>query len=240
VTYVNVLVPRPGYGIEDLKKKATHENAEIHRFRNGILKEIIPVTNAALGLYDVELPREVMEPDILHARWRAISIEKTVPKGYLADGQNPFKQIIGRYVHSVRYASMSEICDYIILDGRHLPNTRESRLFVEYIVKDMHRNTFLLMSGDEYKVGRELPTGNSLIPLKVGYNPNMLEIWEFTEYNGKVTTDKLVKYMIEKIGWIESVGELREYLNAMLEKGYLERVDPEHYSVKRHIEPYGG
>jgi len=40
MSYVNVLVPRPGYGIEDLKKKATHENAEIHRFRNGILKEI--------------------------------------------------------------------------------------------------------------------------------------------------------------------------------------------------------
>jgi len=49
MSYVNVLVPRPGYGIEDLKKKATHENAEIHRFRNGILKEIGCTMSSFLG-----------------------------------------------------------------------------------------------------------------------------------------------------------------------------------------------
>ena len=244
------IMPKPGYTPEDLIREGVNS-------KNAVIVKIGPLGNV--------VEEHVYTPNN-EARWnakphpslyrasvlyelggRTITLKGAMFEGYLADGVNPFMQLIWLTVTDRGKATPDDIVEYLIRDKKFLRDTEKNRKWLKGLIKYMRDQGYLDMEEGGLKKGdRELPIGHNRIPVKDGYNPILREMATLARRFGVLTKGNFADYMIKDLGWVgrdpvtgmraEKVLEM--YIRALIKMGVIREVGAEKYEFVRSLERY--
>jgi len=226
------IMPKPGYIVEDLVANGMNiHNTMIAKLKDGVIVEMHPYTQANVVRYSAVLHPVFFKTKYLAERARLISLSGAVFSGYLADGWNPFKQLIYLTVNDRGAATPKEIVNYIINDRRLMKDTKSNYDYLYKLLAYLREQGFLNMTREGYIVvgSRKPPLGTNRIMIEDGYNPILYQIMKFVEGHGRAKRSEIARYMIEDLGWIEYDPVLKMdaedmldlYLFYLLKEGYI-------------------
>ena len=208
----------------------------------------IPYSHSLSEAVKAKLSEDFTVTDFFRMGSEIIPIDKQAPFGYLYIGENPHYQLIQQIVGKEKKVTEGALMRMYIESERYLPNTKSGRKYFQEILKKMRSYGYLLVeiekNGREiikwYKVGRGVRTKNKVImQAKPGYDPVVIKIWNFLKDSSKIPTfDTIRNYIINRIGWLETIDELRGYLIYMQKKGYVIE-DRGYYRINKPVLPFG-
>jgi len=238
--------PKPGYGPEDIVLNGlTAENAQIVKYEYGLPVEIHPFSQSNIDRYNAKPhPVLVREKGLFEREGRLITLQAVMFEGFLADGWNPFKQLICIHVTDRGGATKEDILSSIL--GRYLADTKSNKEYISSLVDYLSREGWLNAKMGYYVMGdRKMPIGKNRIAIREGYNPILDQIVKMIEA-GRSTRSILSDYMIRDIGWIQYDPVLKQpaerlldgYLSFLLRKGYIRMVGRNRYEVVKPLDRY--
>jgi len=221
--------PDIGHSREDMFKNL-YRNAVITVKRYGV-KVRHPFTQALARAVDAKLSEKLTKTDYVIMGSEIIPVESQIPQGYLYMGDNPHYQLIQQIVGQEKKITESALMRVYLESERYLPNTESGRKYFMELLKKMHSYGYLLVEIEKQgkdmirwlKPGRAVRTKNKRIMIaKPGYDPIVVKLWDFLRDSPEsVTFDNIRNYIINRIGWLETLDELKRYLNYMISKGYV-------------------
>ena len=208
----------------------------------------IPYSHSLSEAVKAKLSEDFTVTDFFRMGSEIIPIDKQAPFGYLYIGENPHYQLIQQIVGKEKKVTEGALMRMYIESERYLPNTKSGRKYFQEILKKMRSYGYLLVEIEKegrelikwYKVGRAVRTKNKVImQAKAGYDPVVVKIWKFLKDSSKMLTfDNIRNYIINRIGWLETLDELRGYLIYMKNKGYIVE-DKGYYRINKPVLPFG-
>ena len=208
----------------------------------------IPYTHSCAEAVNARLSEDFTVTDFFRMGSEIIPIDKQAPFGYLYIGENPHYQLIQQIVGKEKKITEGALMKIYIESERYLPNTKSGRKYFKTLLDKMRSYGYLLVEIEKegrnvikwYKVGRAVRTKNKVImKAKAGYDPVVLKIWNFIKDSSRpVTFDNIRNYIINRIGWLETLDELLAYLKYMRKKGYIS-YDIGYYKVEKPVLPFG-
>jgi len=233
------LKPKEGYHIASMViEGANIDNSVIAVVdsRTGIEVAEIPVTETTLNLLNPELPNVKFE--LLHSDGVIREMPISWKEDVLYGGSNPFDQIIVKIVKESGKITEDEVITKIIKDYALCEDTKENREKLRERIKWLRDNGYLNLKFGYLELGvAKLPRNEIRIPLEVGYNPIIKRMFEIVEAYGSVEIRKLELYMVYELKWCTS-DEFKQYLDLMLRKGWLRKVNDFEVTTDKPIEPY--
>ena len=233
-----LIVPKEGYSYHDLAKDGfDFKNAKIVRIRHGIVVEEMPYTPLNAERWKAKPHPDLFRAMTVHEKHRSITLPAPLLEGTLADGMDPFLQLIWLVVRERRGVLPEDIVNSIA--GKYCKNTRKNREILEKYIEYMRRQGYLNLVGEIVVLGdRDLPIGNNRIFIEEGYNPIEYEIWRFCKR--RPSRGDISRYMISAIRWIArdpvtgmgAEKKLDMYLKAMEREGLIRREDGKYRVLK--------
>ena len=133
---------------------------------------------------------------------RMVTLEPRIFAGFLADGWNPFKQLVCLYVLDRGAASKQDIISYIIEVKKYLKDTKHNRWWLSELIEYLRSQGWINYRHGYYVIGdRRMPIGHSRIAIKEGYNPILYEIMNSLKIKGSKAD--LSDYIIGHLSWVE-------------------------------------
>jgi hypothetical protein len=244
------IVPKPGYTVDDVLFQGLNpENAIIVAYTvEGAVKEVHRYNHENVERYKPELhPQFHRARKMFELYGRMITLDTGMFEGYLADGWNPFKQIICTSVE-VKGMSKEDIIDLVIKRRKFLANTENNRWWLSELVEYLTAQGWLHKVFGRYIRGdRKMPIGQQRFAVKDGYNPILYQIMVRVESQPEgITRTEIADYMIRDLGWIEhdpitrlsAEEQLDIYLNYLKEKGYIKEIAKGRFAFVKPLEKY--
>jgi len=240
MTYI--IVPKPGYSVSDLMMEGFNiKNARIVKKVGGIIVEEHPYTENNFKRYKPLPPPGYSSKEILFVGERGYALGKHYLGEYLYSGWNPYKQAIALSVEERKEMTEDEILDVIFLDLKWLKRNQKNEQLMVRLIDAMSKAGYLNYRLGVYTRGdRKLPLDDSVIPLKKGVEPIVMEIWDFISMKENRTASfrEIYTHMVKDLNWIqtdevfgEAKKQVRGYLDKMVAKGYLKDVGQDMFTT---------
>jgi len=246
------IMPKLGYTVEDLVAKGMNiHNTMIAKIKDGVIVETHLYTPSNVARYSAKFHPMFFKTKYLGEKGgRLVSLSGVVFSGYLADGWNPFKQLIYLTVNDRGAAYTDEIVNYIIKDRKLMRDNKKNYEYLYKLIAYMREQGFLNMTREGFLVigSRKPPLGSNRIPIEDGYNPILYQIMRFIESSGRAKKSDIAKYMIEDLGWIEYDPILQKdaeqvldlYLTYLLKEDYIKEETNGIFVVKKPLRSLSG
>ena len=165
-------------------------------------------------------------------------LKKPLPDDMLTAKTNPFIQIIYKIVKRGGITSKEDIVRSLVNEERVFSIADKTAIqTVEGILDYMNSEEFYLLKHEgKLKIGFELPKTYHLVEYKRGYDPFEYHIMQFAENRGMVSRDELYGYIIEYLGWLKTPTKVDMYIDRLIEKGYLKKIQRNYFQYIRPLE----
>jgi len=206
-----------------------------------------PFTQISAEVLNVKLDEEATVTDYIIYGKEIIEYPKQQEFGELFDGINPHYQLVQQLLRDHSRVSEKALIKLYTQKHRFLPNNSSGVEYFKEILGRMRSQGYLLIEIEKeglskiiwYKIGRSIKTRNKRrLEAKEGYDPVMLAIYDFLDnFVEGATFNEILRYMVNGIGWLDTISELEEYLNLMITLDYIEEINGL-YRVKNPIKPF--
>jgi len=238
-----ILTNQPGYDLRDAIENPNFEKSVIVVLDNsGVEIDRIPVTPLTLHMYEPEPDPRYQKPQKIVTTSGEIEIPTFIPDDMVATGENPFVQIIYRFVRRRDGASLEDITRHVTQERRILPNNDYGIRRVESIVTEMNKGAvlggLLVKKGNIYMPGVPLRTGRELIRLYSGYDPFEYQIMRYIENRGTASREEIHSFIMDGLKWARNSKLVEFYIKKLLKQGNIKRISKNWFGYVKSLEPF--
>lgn len=217
-----------------------HCAVEAANYNDSIILEIdtdghiighLPFLNDTEYMYKPDPDPEYNRPQKIVTAEGEVEIPVMVPEGKIAVGENPFIQIIYRFVKRTGVATENDIIRHIMTEKRYLPKDRYGiKRIRKYIAQMCVAKTqrekeqgfgvlggLLVKQEAGYSVGLPLQTGRHLLDIYTGYDPFEYHLARYIENKGVVSRDELHRLMLDRMKLARKGSTVEYYIQKLLQ-----------------------
>ena len=237
------LTNKVGYPLQDAIENPTFENSVIVVMDNsGVEIERIPVTPLTLYLYDPQPDPHYHKPMKIVTVSGEIEIPQMIPEDSVTTGENPFVQLVYRFVKKRQSANIEDIIRHITKEKKVLPENDYGISRVQSTVAEMHNGNvlggLLVKRGNTYMAGVKLKTGRQFVKLYSGYDPFEYQIIHNIENKGLSSRDEIHRLIMDELKWARNSKLVEFYIKKLLKQGNIRRIDKDWFEYKQSLEPF--
>jgi len=237
---------RLGYSLDDAIERSSSENAEIIKYEGGLRKEYIEYNALTQHMYNPKIDQRYFRRKKIVMRAGEEVMDKETPPDMLTAGVNPFVQIIYKVVQRGGITSFEDIVRALLNEERVLPSGDERSIkIIEGIIDYMNKGEkgeggdyYLLLHKGKLKTGFEIPKSYHLVEYKRGYDPFEYQIMDITEGKGLIKRSEIYAYITEYLEWLKSLSKVDMYIQRLVDKGNLKKVQDNYFRYVRPLESY--
>jgi hypothetical protein len=226
-----VLTNKPGADLHYAVEASNWNDSTILEIdSDGTIIGHLPVLPDTEYMYKPESDPEYNRPQKIVTAEGEIEIPVMVPEGKLAVGENPFIQIIYRYVKRTGVTKEEDIIRHIMTEKRYMPKNRYGIKRIQKYINQMctamtpkeKEKGFGVLGGllirreGGYSVGLSLGTGRHLVDIFTGYDPFEYHIARYIENKGIVSRDEIHRLMMDRMRWARHGTTVEYYINKLL------------------------
>lgn len=226
-----VLTNKPGADLHYAVEAANYNDSVILEVdSDGHIIGHLPVLPDTEYMYKPEPDPEYNRPQKIVTAEGEVEIPVMVPEGKIASGENPFIQLIYRYVKRTGVATEEDIIRYIMTEKRFLPKDRYGMKRIRKYISQMcvartqrekdegfgALGGLLVKQEGGYAVGLPLQTGRHLLDVFTGYDPFEYHMARYVENKGVVSRDELHRLMLDRMKLARKGSTVEYYINKML------------------------
>lgn len=234
------LTNKPGCDLVNSVENPDYDHSNIMEVdSDGTIIGNLPFLSDTEYMYEPEPDPRYSKPQVVVTAEGEIEIPILIPEDKVATGENPFIQLIYRYVKKMGNASAEDIIRHITQEKAFLPADEHGIRRVQSYIKVMHKGLLsglLLMQKDTYAVGLKLETGRQLIDIKIGFDPFEYQIMLKAENSGIVSRDELHRLFIDRFKWARTTKTVEFYIKKLLKQKNLRRINENFYEFKHPLE----
>lgn len=172
-----------------------------------------------------------------------VEIPRIIPEDKLTTGENPFVQLIYRYVKRAGGATEEDIIRYMVKEKRVIRADKRGLSRLRGYVAEMHKGKtlggLLLIQDQRFVVGLKISLGRHLLDFVTGYDPFEYHIMKFAENSGVVSRDEIHRYLIDRLKWARTGKVVEFYIDKLLRESCLKFVGKNWFEYRRHPEMIG-
>ncbi len=229
---------RPGFSLDEAIEQTSPENCMIVKYESGLRKEYIEWNPLTEDMYNPKADPRYFRLQKIVMRSGEQLLGKDIPPGWLTAGLSPFIQIIYHIVLRGNITSREDIIRALIAEERIFSESDEDAIpVIEALLEYMNKeNYYLLLHEGKLKVGFELPKAYHLVEYKRGYDPIEYQIMRYVEGRGMAATEEIYSYIMEYLVWLHTPSKIDYYLERLIKKGNLKRVQRNFFRYVRPLE----
>jgi hypothetical protein len=228
-----LLTNRPGADLHYAVEAANYNDSVILEIdTDGHIIGHIPVLPDTEYMYKPDPDPEYNRPQKIVTAEGEVEIPVMVPEGKIAVGENPFIQIIYRYVKRTGVATEMDIIRHIMTEKRYLPKDRYgikriqkyiAQMCVARTPREMEQGFgvlggLLIKTSGGYGVGLPLQTGRHLLDIYTGYDPFEYQMARYIENKGVVSRDELHRLMLDRLKLARKGSTVEYYIRKLLQE----------------------
>lgn len=238
-----ILSNKFGYDLREAVENPSFEISEIVVVDDsGIEIEKIPVTPLTLHMYNPEPDPNYRKPQKIITATGEIEIPLYIPDDMVANGENPFVQIIYRFVKRRDGITIEDIIRHVIKERRLLPANDYGMDRVKSLVYEMHNGEILggllIKKGNLYFAGAPLKTGRQLIRIYPGYDPFEYQIMEYLQNKGTSSRGEIHRYITDILKWARHPKLVEFYIDKLLRQGNIKRIGKDWFEYHKSLVPF--
>lgn len=226
-----LLTNKPGANLHYAVEAANYNDSVILEVdSDGHIIGHLPLLPDTEYMYKPEPDPEYNRPQKIVTAEGEVEIPIMVPEGKLAVGENPFIQIIYRYVKRTGVATAEDVIRYIMTEKRYLPKDRYGMQRIRNYINQMcvaktpqeREKGFGVLGGllikttGGYSVGLNLQTGRHLVDVFTGYDPFEYHIARYIENKGVVSRDEIHRLMLDRMKWARKGSTVEYYIRKLV------------------------
>ena len=207
---------------------------------DGTIINEIPWTPTTHHMYNPQPDPRHQQPYKIKLETGEIEIPSIIPEDSVTTGENPFIQLIHRFVKKQSRIS-EDITRHLLHEKKVLADDKFSKKKIEVFVNEMYSGPelagLLIRRGDEYLAGLSLKTGRRIIKLNLGYDPFEYEIISFAERKGTISRNEIYQLLSvsgNRYKWARSDGTVTYYIDKLLEQENIIQVGEDWYRYKNY------
>lgn len=229
---------RPGYGLDEAIEQTSPENAVIVKYESGLRVEYIEWNLLTETMYRPKPDPRYFKLEKIVMRAGEQMLGREIPPNMLTANMNPFIQIIYRIVLRGDITSHEDIIRSLVSEERVFSESDPDAVHViDGILKYMNKEKYyLLLHEGKLKVGFELPKAYHLVEYKRGYDPFEYHIMDYVEGRSLVSAGEVYAYIMEYLGWLKTSMIVDYYLDRLVEKKNIIRVQRNFYRYNAPLE----
>jgi hypothetical protein len=231
------LTAKPGCDLYTAIENPDYNHSEILEVdRDGTILGHIPYLSDTDHMYNPEPDPAYQKPQVIITQEGEVEIPTIVPEGKLAVGENPFIQLIYRYVRKTSPVTEEDIIRHMTMEKKHLPNNKEGHRRIRGYIRIMHSGSMsglLLIQNGEYVTGLKLKTGRHLVDVKSGYDPIEYHMMLYIENKGIVSRDELHRLFIDRLKWARHTKTVEYYITKIIENKYVKIVGENWFQYRK-------
>lgn len=222
-----IVFPKEGYSIDEFKDLDDYDVRRIIVIRGGV-KRKLPSYTHSLG-YDADFPSQVFTVKRIHYGGKIIKLEPKIPENKVADGINPYYQIIQRILLNAELRERDLIKQ--VLEKGYLPKDKKWSIeFIKRRIKEMegrylsfkYEKISLFKKEKIYSIGIPIETKNIMRDLPpAGYEIvswHIMNDLKMAGGEGLSLDDLKTEYVINR-RWINTFKEFEEYIKYLKDLG---------------------
>ncbi len=223
---------------------------EAPSFQNTIIREvdeqgntigIFPYLPGTAYRYNPEPHPQYRKTEKIITPQGEIPIPILEPEDTVADGENPYIQLIYNYVKYMRQAETEDIIRYIIDEKRTLPPDKKGIQRVKaYIYQMTYGQLAGLLVTTKNKLITHIPlkTGIKRIPIKHGYDQFEYYIMQYIENKGTISRGEIHRLMTQYYGWARKPKTIDYYLQKLTRQGNIQQIEKNWFVYKKTLQPF--
>lgn len=231
---------KPGCDLVNAIENPDYDHSNIMEVdSDGTVIGNLPFLSNTEHMYKPEPDPRYSKPQVVVTAEGEIEIPMLVPEDKVATGENPFIQLIYRYVKKMGNTTEEDIIRHMLQEKAFLPADEHGIKRVKAYVKVMHAGTLsglLIRQKEGYAVGLKLETGRHLIDIKIGFDPFEYQIMLKAENEGIVSRDELHRLFIDRFKWARSTKTVEHYIKKLLNQKNLRHINENFFEYKHPLE----
>jgi len=191
-------------------------------------------------MYNPEPDPRYQKPEKIVTLEGEIEIPTLIPDDMVATGENPFVQIIYRFVKRRETASLEDIVRHITSERKMLPHNQYGISRVTSVVNHMHDGALgglLVKKGNLYAAGVRLKTGRRLVRIYSGYDPFEYQMMRYFENKGVVSREEIHNLIMDELKWARNGKLVEFYLKKLEKQGNIRKISRDWFEFKKSLEP---
>jgi hypothetical protein len=232
-----ILTAKPGCDLITAIENSDYTHSEILEVdHDGTIIGHIPYLSDTEHMYKPEPDPMYSKPQKIVTSEGEIEIPVLVSEDRLAVGENPFVQLIYRYVKKNGPVSEEEIIRYMTKEKRFQPDTRQGIKRIKSYIVHMHEKSLsglLVRTKEGFRTGLDLRTDRHTVQIKSGYDPIEYQMIYYIENKGTVSRDEYHRFLTDRLKWIRKTNTIEWYINNLLQKGHIRQVSENWFEYKK-------
>jgi hypothetical protein len=232
-----ILTAKPGCDLISAVENPDYAYSEILEVDNdGTIIGHIPYLPDTEHMYNPEPDPMYHKPQKIITSEGEVEIPTLVADDRIAVGENPFVQLIYRYVKKNAPVSIEDIIRYMTKEKRYQPDTKTGIKRIMSYVVHMHEKSLsglLVLAKDGYHTGLELKTDRHTVPIKSGYDPIEYQMMYYVENKGTVSRDEFHRFLSDRLKWVRKTKTIEWYIQNLLLAGNIKQVSENWFEFKK-------
>lgn len=235
---------KPGANLHQAVENPAYERSQILEIdSDGTILGRLPVLPDTEYMYSptpdplYDKPQYVVTPE------GELEIPRIIPEDKVAAGENPFVQLIYRFVKRAGSVTEEDILRHMVKEKRVIRANKQGFKRLRAYVAEMHKGRvlggLLLIQEQRFVVGLKLSLGRHLLDFITGYDPFEYHIIKYAENKGVVSRDEIHRYLLDKLKWARSGKTVEYYIDKLLKEKCLKFVGKNWFEFKRYPEMIG-
>ena len=237
---------RLGASLDDAIERSNSENTVIVKYEGGLRKDYIEWNPLTQHMFNPKIDQRYFKRKKIVMRAGEEVIDKDTPPDMLTAGVNPFIQIIYKVVQRGGITSHEDIVRALLKEERVFSASDEYSIeTIEGIINYMNKGEkgaggdfYLLLHNGKLKTGFALPKSYHLVDYKRGYDPFEYHIMDTAEGRGLIKRSEIYAYITEYLEWLKSLSKVDMYIQRLIDKGNLKKVQENYFQYVRPLESY--
>ncbi len=215
------LTAKPGCDLHSAIENPSYEHSEILEIdTDGTVIGHLPYLPDTDYMYNPEPDPSYRKPQKVITAEGEVEIPTYVPEDKITIGENPFVQLIYRYVKKLGGATEEEIIRHITSEKKHMKSDKKGLKRLRGYIHAMHDGQLsglLLIQEGKYVAGLQLETGRQLVDLPSGYDPIEYHLMRYIENKNVVSRDEIHRMLIDKYKFLRNTKSVEYYINKLIE-----------------------
>jgi len=219
-------IENPDYGISQILEVDS----------DGTIIGRLPLLPDTEYMYKPEPDPEYNRPQYVVTAEGEVEIPRFVPEDKLTIGENPFVQLIYRYVKRIGNATEEDIIRHMVKEKRVVRPDRHGIKRLKAYIREMHKGKILggllLIQEDRYVAGLKLALGRQLVDFVTGYDPIEYHMMRYVENKGVVSRDEWHRLMLDRMKWARTGKTVEYYIDKLLKSKCIKLVGKNWFEFK--------
>lgn len=235
-----ILTAKPGSDLISAVENPDYSTSEIIEVdTDGTIIGHLPYLPDTEHMYNPEPDPMYNKPQKVITSEGEVEIPVLISDDRIAIGENPFVQLIYRYVKKNAPVSKEEIIRYMTKEKRYLANDRDGVKRIASYITHMHEKSLgglLVKTKDGFHTGLELETGRQTVAIKTGYDPIEHQLMSFIENRTPVSRDEIHRFISDRLKWVRNTKTIEIYIKKLIGKGNIRAVSENWFEFKKPLQ----